>query len=128
MALGIGTALVTVLYLLLNLVFIYAAPLEEMKGEVAVGAFAASRLFGPEIAGIFSRADGALADVDGERDGDHRPARVLRHGGERSVSGDRRQGGSALAHSRGGDCRAGHLRDADDADAVPATGSTSASR
>jgi len=54
MALGIGTALVTTLYLLLNLVFLYAAPLEDMKGKEAVGAFAASRLFGPEIAGIFS--------------------------------------------------------------------------
>jgi APA family basic amino acid/polyamine antiporter len=53
-ALGIGTALVTVLYLLLNLVFLYAAPLEDMKGKEAVGAFAASRLFGPEIAGIFA--------------------------------------------------------------------------
>ena len=54
MALGIGTALVTVLYLLLNQVFLYAAPLEDMKGKEAVGAFAASRLFGPEIAGIFA--------------------------------------------------------------------------
>ena len=54
MALGIGTALVTMLYLLLNLVFLYAAPLEDMKGKEAVGAFAASRLFGPEVAGIFS--------------------------------------------------------------------------
>ena len=54
MALGIGTALVTVLYLLLNLVFLYASPLEDMKGKEAVGAFAASRLFGPEIAGIFA--------------------------------------------------------------------------
>ncbi len=54
MALGIGTALVTALYLLLNLVFLYAAPLEDMKGKEAVGAFAASRLFGPEIAGIFA--------------------------------------------------------------------------
>ena len=53
-ALGIGTALVTVLYLLLNLVFLYAAPLEDMKGKEAVGAFAASRLFGPEVAGIFA--------------------------------------------------------------------------
>jgi len=54
MALGIGTALVTSLYLLLNVVFIYAAPLEAMKGHEAVGAFAASRLFGTEIARIFS--------------------------------------------------------------------------
>jgi APA family basic amino acid/polyamine antiporter len=53
-ALAIGTALVTVLYLGLNFVFIYAAPLEDLKGKLAVGAFAASRLFGPEVAGIFS--------------------------------------------------------------------------
>ncbi len=36
------------------MVFIYAAPLEDMKGEVAVGSLAASRLFGPRVAGIFS--------------------------------------------------------------------------
>ncbi len=53
-ALGIGTALVAALYLLLNVVFIYAAPLEALKGHIAVGALAASRLFGPEIAGLFS--------------------------------------------------------------------------
>ena len=38
----------------LNLVFIYAAPLEDLKGETAVGALAASRLFGPQVAGIFA--------------------------------------------------------------------------
>lgn len=54
LALGIGTALVTGLYVVLNFVFVYAAPLEDLKGQEAVGAFAASRLFGPEIAGIFS--------------------------------------------------------------------------
>jgi APA family basic amino acid/polyamine antiporter len=54
LATGIGTALVTALYLVLNFVFVYAAPLEDLKGKEAVGAFAASRLFGPEIAGIFS--------------------------------------------------------------------------
>jgi basic amino acid/polyamine antiporter, APA family len=43
-----------VLYLMMNVVFIYAAPLEDLKGKLAVGAFAASRLFGPQIAGIFS--------------------------------------------------------------------------
>ena len=53
-ALAIGSAMVAVLYIGLNLVFIYAAPLDEMKGKLAVGAFAASRLFGPEIARIFS--------------------------------------------------------------------------
>jgi APA family basic amino acid/polyamine antiporter len=53
-ALAIGTGLVALLYLLMNVVFIYAAPLEDMKGKLAVGAFAASRLFGPQIAGTFS--------------------------------------------------------------------------
>ena len=87
----IGTVLVTALYLALNLVFIYAAPLEEMKGEIAVGALAASRLFGPEIAGMFSALMALVADVDGERDGHHRPARLLRDGEERSVSRRRRR-------------------------------------
>lgn len=53
-ALTVGTALVAALYVGLNAVFIYAAPLESLKGELAVGALAASRLFGPQIAGIFS--------------------------------------------------------------------------
>lgn len=53
-ALGIGTGLVAILYIALNLIFIYAAPLEDLKGQVAVGAIAASRLFGPEVASLFS--------------------------------------------------------------------------
>jgi APA family basic amino acid/polyamine antiporter len=53
-ALAAGTILVAALYVGLNYVFIYAAPLEDLKGEVAVGALAASRLFGPQTAGIFS--------------------------------------------------------------------------
>ena len=54
MALALGTVLVTALFLLLNTVFIYAAPLETLKGEVAVGALAASHLFGSNVAGIFA--------------------------------------------------------------------------
>lgn len=53
-ALTVGTILVAVLYLALNAIFIYAVPLESMKGELAVGELAASHLFGPRIAGIFS--------------------------------------------------------------------------
>ena len=53
-ALTYGTALVAALYLALNLVFIYAVPLEGMKGVVAVGSLAATHLFGPETAGVFS--------------------------------------------------------------------------
>lgn len=53
-ALAIGTVLVTAIYVGLNMVFIYGAPLEQMKGVVAVGTLAAFRLFGPEIAGVYS--------------------------------------------------------------------------
>ena len=53
-ALTIGTGLVATIYVGLNLVFVYATPLETMKGVVAVGALAASHLFGPQAAGLFS--------------------------------------------------------------------------
>jgi len=51
-----GTALVSALFIGLNVLFIYAVPLESMKGVVAVGALAAKHLFGPAVAGIFSAA------------------------------------------------------------------------
>jgi APA family basic amino acid/polyamine antiporter len=54
-ALAWGTAIVAVLYLGLNALFIYAVPLESMKG-VAIGAEAAAHLFGPAMAGVFSAA------------------------------------------------------------------------
>jgi len=54
MALTVGTALVAVLYVGLNFIFIYSTPLEDMKGVLAVGALAAQRLFGNEVGGIFS--------------------------------------------------------------------------
>ncbi|MBI4876698.1 MAG: amino acid permease [Acidobacteria bacterium] len=53
-ALTIGTVLVTAIYVGLNMVFIYGAPLEDMKGVVAIGSLAARRLFGPGIAGLYS--------------------------------------------------------------------------
>ena len=53
-ALAAGTGIVAVLFIALNVVFIYAVPLQEMKGVVAIGSLAASRLFGPGVAGIFS--------------------------------------------------------------------------
>ena len=52
-ALLMGTVLVALSYLALNVVFIYGTPLESMKGVVAVGALAASALFGPQVAGAF---------------------------------------------------------------------------
>jgi len=54
LALTIGTGLVTVLFLLLNLVFVYAAPLGAMKGVVTIGSLAAARLFGSQVGGLFS--------------------------------------------------------------------------
>jgi APA family basic amino acid/polyamine antiporter len=45
---------VAVLYIALNIVFIYSTPLEKMKGQIAVGSIAAQNLFGPAVAGIFS--------------------------------------------------------------------------
>lgn len=53
-SLALGTALVAALFLGLNVVFIYAVPLETMKGQMAVGSLAARHLFGPEVAGTFS--------------------------------------------------------------------------
>lgn len=51
-----GTGLVAALFIGLNVLFIYAMPLESMKGVVAVGALAATHLFGPAVAGIFAAA------------------------------------------------------------------------
>ncbi|MEO7651389.1 MAG: amino acid permease [Bryobacteraceae bacterium] len=55
-ALALGTALVTALYLGLNMVFIYSTPMESLKGVVAVGKVAAQNLFGTSGAAIFSAA------------------------------------------------------------------------
>ncbi len=53
-ALTFGTILVATLFVLLNVVFLYSAPLEQMKGVIAIGSLSASKLFGPEIASAFS--------------------------------------------------------------------------
>jgi len=53
-ALAAGTALVAALYIALNLVFIYATPLERMKGEIAIGSLSSKYLFGAGVAGLFS--------------------------------------------------------------------------
>ncbi len=54
LALAAGTAIVALVYVGLNLVFIYATPLEQMKEKIAVGSVSAANLFGPNIAGAFS--------------------------------------------------------------------------
>ncbi|MDA3831883.1 MAG: amino acid permease [Spirochaetales bacterium] len=50
----IGTSAVIILYLLLNAVFVYAMPSDEMKGVISVGGLAMGKLFGPEAETIFS--------------------------------------------------------------------------
>lgn len=53
-ALVIGTLAVALLYLALNVVFIFGTSLDTMKGVVAVGALAASELFGSQVSSLFS--------------------------------------------------------------------------
>ncbi len=53
-ALVSGTLLVAVFYLALNAAFLYALPLEKMKGVVRVGGTAALALFGSRGGGLFS--------------------------------------------------------------------------
>jgi APA family basic amino acid/polyamine antiporter len=55
-ALAVGTGIVAVLYIGLNLVFIYATPLADManKLELAPGAVSAVNLFGPSIGGVWA--------------------------------------------------------------------------
>ena len=55
-ALALGTTLVAAIYVGLNVLFIYALPLAEMKGRIAIGAVAASRLFRSDVASLFSAA------------------------------------------------------------------------
>ena len=53
-AIAAGSLVVAVLYLGLNMVFIYSTPLESLKGQIAVGTLSAANLFGPGVAGVFS--------------------------------------------------------------------------
>jgi len=48
-----GAGLVALFYVALNAAFIYALPLESLKGVVSVGATAAQALFGDRIGGFF---------------------------------------------------------------------------
>ena len=54
LALAIGTAVVAVFYVLLNVVFVYSMPMGVMKGNLQVFTLSAERMFGHQAAGIFS--------------------------------------------------------------------------
>jgi APA family basic amino acid/polyamine antiporter len=64
-ALAIGSALVTILYLLLNAALLVAAPVEALAGETEVAHVAAAALFGEEAARVASAviAVGLLSTV-----------------------------------------------------------------
>ena len=121
-ALAIGTGLVAVLYLGLNLIFIYAAPLQDLKGKVAVGAFAASRLFGPNVAGLFAAlmALSLMATVNAMVTIGPRVYYAMAKNGAFLASAA--EVASQVAHSRGGHRRAGRLRHAAQRDAISPTG------
>lgn len=54
LSVAIGTLLVTALYLALNAVFLYAAPMGELQGRVEVGHVVAARLFGTSGGSLMS--------------------------------------------------------------------------
>jgi APA family basic amino acid/polyamine antiporter len=50
----LGTGVVTALYILINIVFVYAVPPEEMKGVIAIGGLAMGKLFNRSLETVFS--------------------------------------------------------------------------
>lgn len=50
----VGTGIVLLLYMGLNVLFVYAVPAEDMKGVIAIGGLAAERLFGGPARAVFS--------------------------------------------------------------------------
>ena len=79
-SLVVGTLTVAAFYLLLNVAFIYALPLESMKGVVAIGEASAGALFGAAGRELFQRHHvGGIALVC-KRHGDCRAARLFCHG------------------------------------------------
>jgi basic amino acid/polyamine antiporter, APA family len=53
-SLFLGTGVVTVLYICINVVFVYAVPPQEMKGVISIGGLAMGKLFGRSIETVFS--------------------------------------------------------------------------
>jgi basic amino acid/polyamine antiporter, APA family len=56
LSLILGTSLVILLYVLLNVVYLYALPLHDMAGTVNVGQTVAQRLLRPGVAGLITLA------------------------------------------------------------------------
>jgi basic amino acid/polyamine antiporter, APA family len=53
-ALFLGTVLVMIIYTVLNYVFLYTVPVNELKGTVEVGYLSASKIFGPAMGEFMS--------------------------------------------------------------------------
>jgi APA family basic amino acid/polyamine antiporter len=53
-AIAAGTLIVALIYFALNMTFIYATPLEQMKGVLAIGDLSADNLFGSGVGGTFA--------------------------------------------------------------------------
>lgn len=53
-SLFLGTSVVMLVYISINIVFVYAVPPEEMKGVISIGGLAMGKLFGPSAETIFS--------------------------------------------------------------------------
>ena len=53
-SLWIGTVTVAILYLLLNVLFIYAIGPEDMQGVISIGGLAMGAMFGPTMESVFS--------------------------------------------------------------------------
>lgn len=53
-ALILGTVCVMVIYTLLNYVFLYTVPVNELRGELEVGYLSASKIFGPQVGQFMS--------------------------------------------------------------------------
>ena len=49
-----GTLFVTIIYVLLNILFVYAVPAQEMKGVISIGGLAANNLFNHSMDQFFS--------------------------------------------------------------------------
>ena len=53
-ALLLGTLVVTIIYVLLNFIFLYSAPIDELKGVLEIGHVSASHIFGHTIGQFMS--------------------------------------------------------------------------
>jgi hypothetical protein len=120
-ALAIGTGVVAMAYILLNVVFLYAVPLESMKGVIAVGALSASPFRLPNRNGV-QRVDGVWLAIHHECHDYRRSACLLCNGTRWAIPNSRSKGSSPLAHSSEFHCCPSSVHHAARPHAVSCTG------